>query len=142
MQDRLLYDLKEVADLAPDKENIIECWVIILILAIAAYMFIRGHRKAWGGSVFPLMLVPFVNIIYSPINRKILSYNLQMAYTVRTILYAVSFAGVCIWVTLWSRKLPKGRSRHAYMIISVLFTFFLVLLFLRNLVLRPYFNMF
>jgi hypothetical protein len=124
-----------------DTEMVLECWVIIIILGIAAYMFIRSHRKVWAGSVFPLMLVPFLNILYSPLNRKLLLTSQVAAYSARIVLYIVAFAGVCVWVVLWARKLPSGRSKYAYVIVAITFTFFLILLFLRDLVLRPYFGM-
>lgn len=126
--------------MAPDKELIIECISIIIILAIAAYMFIRGRRKVWAGSVLPLMLVPFLNIIYEPINNRIKLHSVVGSYYVRVALYAVSFIIVCVWVVKWSKKLPSGRSKYAYSIIAILFTFFLILIFLRNMVLRPFFG--
>lgn len=124
--------------MTPDKENILECLVIIIILGIAAYMFIRGRRKVWAGSVLPLMLVPFLNIIYAPINKKIRIHNVADSYYVRTALYAVAFIVVCVWVVKWTRKLPSGKSKYAYSIMAILFTFLLILIFLRNMVLRPY----
>lgn len=127
--------------MAPEQETVLECWVIIIILGIAAYMFIRSHKKVWAGSVVPLMLVPFVNIIYSPISRKIMKYNHADAYSVRIIIYLIAFAAVCVWSVAWGRKLPAGKSKYAYVIVSIAFTFMLILIFMRNLVFEPYFGM-
>ena len=124
------------------KENLIECWVIITILAIAAYMFIRSHKKVWAGSVLPLMSVPFVSIIYYPIDRNIFLHSPMMSYKVRIVLYIVVFAISCFWIIRWARKLPAGKSRYAYTIVSISFTFLLILIFLRNLVFNPYFGIF
>jgi hypothetical protein len=124
----------------PDK-TVLECWVIIIILGIAAYMFIRSHKKVWAGSVLPLMLVPFINIVFSPISRKIMRYSNVDAYCARIIIYIIAFAVVSVWVFLWGRKLPLGKSRYAYICVSILFTFILILIFLRDLVFRPYFGM-
>jgi hypothetical protein len=126
--------------MAPDTENLIECWIIIIILGIAAYMFIRSHKKIWAGSVFPLMLVPFINILYSPINRKIMEHSRADAYCSRIIIYMIALAVVSVWVVAWGRKLPVGKSRYAYIIVGISFTLILILLFLRNLVFRPYFG--
>lgn len=128
--------------MAPDKELVIECVAIIIILAIAAYMFIRSRRKVWAGSVLPLMLVPFLNIIYEPIDIKIKAHSVINSYYVRIALYAAAFIIVCIWVLKWSKKLPSGKSKYAYSIIAILFTFFLILIFLRNMVLRPFLGIF
>lgn len=123
----------------PEQETILECWVIILILSIAAYMFIRSHKKLWAGSVLPLMIVPFATIIYNPINRKIMEISAANAQYTRIILYIVCFAAVSVWVVMWGQKLPSGKSKIAYMILGIGFTFILILIFLRNLVIRPYF---
>ena len=117
-----------------------ECWVIIIILGVAAYMFIRSHKKIWAGSVLPLMLVPAINIIFSPISRKIAEINKYDDYTARIILYLVAFAASCVWTVAWGSKLPTGKSKYAYIIVSIGFTLMLILIFLRNLVFRPYFN--
>ena len=124
-----------------DHETVLECWVIIIILAIAAYMFIRSHKNLWAGSVLPLMLVPFVNIIYAPINRKIMKYSVTNAYCTRIVLYIIIFAVACVWSVAWGRKLPAGKSKYVYVCVSILFTFLLILIFLRNLVFRPYFGL-
>lgn len=124
-----------------DQEAVLECWIIIIILCIAAYMFIRRHKKVWAGSVLPLMLVPFVNIVYSPINRKIARHNVAYAYSARIILYILAFAAMSVWTVTWAQKLPSGKSKIAYVIVSISFTFLLILIFLRNLVLRPYFGL-
>lgn len=124
-----------------DGEMVLECWVIIIILGISAYMFIRSHKRAWAGSVLPLMLVPFLNILYSPMDRKLALISNVTAYSVRICVYVVGLACVCVWVTLWAKKLPAGRSRYAYVIVSITFTFLLILLLFRDLVLRRYFGM-
>lgn len=125
--------------MAPDRETVIECWVIIIILGIAAYMFVRSHKKVWAGGVLPLMLVPIVNIIYSPINRKILEVSKEAAVSTRIIIYIVVFAVVSVWTVLWGTKLPAGKTKYIYMAVGIGFTLILLLIFLRNLVFRPYF---
>lgn len=127
--------------MAQDK-TVVECWVIIIILGIAAYMFRRSHKRVWAASVFPLMLVPIVNIIFSPINRRIAARSTADAFSARIVIYIIVFAVVCVWVVLWgSRRLPAGSSRYAYIAVSIAFTLILLLIFLRNLVFRPYFGM-
>jgi hypothetical protein len=126
--------------MAAEQETILECWVIIIILSIAAYMFIRSHRKLWAGSVLPLMIVPFVTIIYNPINRRIMRFSAANAHYVRIIVYIVAFAAVCVWVVMWGQKLPSGKSKIAYMILGIGFTLALILIFIRNLLVRPYFG--
>ena len=124
----------------PDK-TVLECWIIIIILGIAAYMFIRSKKKVWAGSVLPLMLVPFINIVYSPINRKIMEHSTDYAYSTRIVIYIIAFAVVSVWVFFWGRKLPAGKSKYAYICVSIIFTFILILLFLQNLVFKPYFGL-
>ncbi|CDZ24981.1 putative membrane protein [[Clostridium] cellulosi] len=125
--------------MSAEKETLIECWAIIIMLGIAAYMFIRSHKKVWAGSVLPLLIVPAVNIIYSPISRKVMEVSKEAAISARIIIYLISFAVVCVWVVLWGGKLPTGKTKYIYICVSILFTFILLLIFLRNLVLRPLF---
>lgn len=127
--------------MALERDTVLECWVIIFILGVAAYMFIRSHKKVWAGSVLPLMLVPFISIIYSPINRRIMKYSAADSYCARIIIYIIAFAAVCVWTVTWGRKLPAGKSKLAYVLMSIAFTFCLILIFLRNLVFKPYFGM-
>lgn len=125
--------------MSAEKETLIECWAIIIMLGIAAYMFIRSHKKVWAGSVLPLLIVPAVNIIYSPISRKVMEVSQEAAISARIIIYLISFAVVSVWVVLWGGKLPTGKTKYIYICVSILFTFILLLIFLRNLVLRPLF---
>ena len=110
---------------------VLECWIIILILAIAGYMFIRGHKKMWAPGVLPLMLLPLVNIIYHPIGMRIAasSGGAAAAGTARLVIYLLSLAAASIWVVLFSRRLPAGRSKFAYIISSIGFTALLVVIF-------------
>ena len=109
---------------------VLECWVIILILAIAAYMFVRSGKKAWAPGVCPLMLLPFLNILYAPIGRHIAASDSSLANIIRMLVYLVSFLGVSFWTVILARRLPKGRSRYAYVVSSVLFTAILAIIFL------------
>ncbi|HEX2939189.1 MAG TPA: hypothetical protein VHO66_09775, partial [Ruminiclostridium sp.] len=80
-----------------------------------------------------------VNIIYSPINRKILEVSKEAAVSTRIIIYIVVFAVVSVWTVLWGTKLPAGKTKYIYMAVGIGFTLILLLIFLRNLVFRPYF---
>lgn len=109
---------------------VLECWIIILILAIAGYMFIRGHKKMWAPGVLPLMLLPLTNIIYHPIGMHLaVSHGSAAAGTARLVIYLLSLAAASIWVVLFSRRLPAGRSKFAYIISSIGFTALLVVIF-------------
>ncbi len=77
---------------------VLESWVVILILGIAAYMFVRSKRKVWAMGVLPLMLVPFVNIIYSPINRHIVAAGMGTGDTLRILIYVAAFLASSAWV--------------------------------------------
>lgn len=125
--------------MSSEHEIVLECWVIIIVLGIAAYMFVRGHKKIWAGSVLPLMLVPFVNIIYSPINAKIMKHSMESAVSARIIMYIILFAVVCVWVVLWGTKLPVGKTKYIYISVGIGFTLILLLIFVRDLILRPLF---
>ena len=109
---------------------VLESWVIILILGIAAYMFIRSHKKTWALCVLPLMLVPFLNIAYFPLYMHISSINHQRADVIRLVLYIVSFLAASCWIILFAHKLPKGRSKYAYVISTILFTAILIIIFI------------
>lgn len=107
---------------------VIECFVIILILVITGYMFVRSNRKAWLYGIFPLMLVPAINIImYSIRDYKITSDDI---FFIRSVVYAISFLLTTIWVFLWSRTLPFGKSKYAYIFSTLCYTLILCLLLL------------
>ena len=109
-----------------------ECWVILIVLGIAAYMFVRRGRRAWAPGVLPLMLVPFVNIIYSPIGRKLGEIGGVYEPTVRVLTYIFFLVVACVWMMVWAKKLPTGRSRYAYVLTAVGFTLIFVLLLIHH----------
>ena len=114
-----------------------ECLVIIIILSIAAYMFIRSHKKVWAGSVFPLMLIPAASIIFTPISGRLMQTNVYDAYTAWVILYLLAFAAACVWTIVWGNKLPAGKSKLAYIFVSITFSFALILIFLHTIIFLP-----
>lgn len=93
-------------------------------------MFVRGKRKSWAPGVIPLMLVPFVNIVYSPIGRHIARHDPTRAYGIRFAVYVIAFLGASVWISMLSRRLPSGGSRAAYILCSVFFTAALIVLFI------------
>lgn len=109
---------------------VLECWVIILILGIAGYMFVRSHKKTWAMGVLPLMLVPFLNILYYPVYSHISQSNLYKADIIRLVIYIVSFVAASCWIVVFARRLPKGRSKYAYAASTILFTAILIIIFI------------
>lgn len=106
-----------------------ESIVIVVLLAIASYAFLRSKGAIWAGGVFPLMLSPLLNIFFSPKHL----IHLPDAMTMRVLVYLVWFAATSLWAILWSRQLPVNsrRSRVAYIFCVVGFTliFLLAVLF-------------
>ena len=98
--------------------------MIIIILFIAGYAFLRGKRKAWSTGVFPLMLIPAVNIILQPRHMEMLPNG----HFIRAVIYFASLAVMSVWSVLWARRLPHGKSKFGYIFCSVLFSFVLVML--------------
>jgi hypothetical protein len=104
--------------------------MIIIILAMAGYMFLRSHKKAWAASIFPLMLLPFANIVFHPIGVRLArSMGAAAADGVRLAVYLAALAGVIVWVLLYSKRLPTGRSKYAYVICSIAYTVILIIIF-------------
>jgi hypothetical protein len=97
-------------------------------------MFIRRHKKVWAGSVFPLMLVPAASIIFTPISARINMASQYDAYAAWVILYLLAFAATCVWTVAWGKKLPVGKSKYAYICVSIAFSFILILIFLHSIV--------
>jgi predicted neutral ceramidase superfamily lipid hydrolase len=108
---------------------VIECFVIILILVIAGYMFVRSKRKAWFYGIFPLMLVPAINIILYSLGKDFLS-DTDDTFFIRSAIYVISFFLTSVWVLLWARTLPFGKSKYAYIICTISYTLVLCLLLL------------
>ena len=113
---------------------VLECFAIILILAIAGYMFMRSQKKAWAFGVMPIMLVPFLNIVYYPIDKHISFTDPFRANVIRLVIYLVSFVAASCWIIFFARNLPKGRSKYAYIISTILFTAILILIFIFKLI--------
>ena len=110
----------------------LESWVILIILGIAGYMIVRSNRKMWALGVLPLMLVPVLNIIYNPIAEHLVHIHPGFLYTenlIRLIIYIVGFLMASFWVIFIARRLPKGRSKYAYIVSSILFTAILIIIF-------------
>lgn len=120
-----------------EQETILECWGILIILAIVSLMFIRAHKGFWAKTVIPLTFVPLVTIIYNPINRRIMQFNSAEAEYIRLIIYFVTFAVTCVLVVVWGQKLPVGKSKIVYMVLGIAFSLALILIFIRNLIIRP-----
>lgn len=111
---------------------VVECWVIVIILGIASYMFVRSGKKAWATGTLPLMLVPFVSIIYSPIGRSLMEHGATFENPLRIALYIAAFVAASIWVIFWARRLPTGRSKYSYIFVSIAFTLILVLVLIKE----------
>ncbi len=108
----------------------LESGVILIILAVAAYMFVRRHRRVWATGVLPLMIVPLCNIIYSPIGRRIaLVRSLYRAHMIRLGVYVGALAVTTLCAVLFARRLPAGKARFAYLLSSLLFAAILAILF-------------
>jgi hypothetical protein len=111
------------------KQVIIECFVIILILVIAGYMFVRSKRKAWFYGIFPLMLVPVINIVLYNIIKDF-HKDPGNTFFFRSAIYVISFLLTSVWVLLWARTLPFGKSKYAYITSTISYTLVLCLLLL------------
>lgn len=103
---------------------IYESIAILIILAVAGYIFLRYGRKDWGACVLPLMVVPFVNIL---IAHRSLTRVPHWA-VLRPAAYAIAFLIASAWMVLWARRLSGGKSKVAYCASSIGFTLILVLL--------------
>jgi hypothetical protein len=114
---------------------VLESWVIILILTISLYLFARSGKRGFTGGILPLMLVPFVNIVYSPFSREITErYGEVLGDEIRIAAYIVALAAAGVWMFIWSVRIPSSRARYAYIIVSLSFTIALILIFIRRLV--------
>ena len=59
---------------------IIECWAIIVIIICMVIIFLRAKRKDYAFGIIPLMLVPFIHAVGSPIANvltKVLPWQIQ-----------------------------------------------------------------
>lgn len=95
-------------------------------------MFVRSDKKSWAPGVLPLMLVPFLTIVYYPIGRHIAIALKEPARadTIRLVLYAIAFLAMSFWTVAFARGLPKGKSKLAYIFSSIIFTAILIIIFI------------
>lgn len=108
----------------------LESGIILIILGVAAYMFIRRHRRVWAVGVLPLMVVPLVTLIYSPVGRQIAKVSgLYRAHMVRLGVYIVALAVACVTSLLFSRRIPAGKMRTVYLASALVFAALLAILF-------------
>jgi hypothetical protein len=112
---------------------VLECWVILIILGTVGYMIVRSNRKMWALGVLPLMLVPVLNIIYGPIAEHLVHVDPGLTHltnVIRLIIYIVAFLAASCLVFVFAHRLPKGRSKYAYIVSSILFTAILIIIFI------------
>lgn len=108
----------------------LESGIILIILGIAAYMFIRRHRRVWAVGVLPLMVMPLFTLIYSPVGRHIARLSgLYRAHLVRLGVYIAAIVVASVMSLLFSRRIPAGKIRNVYLTSALLFTALLAILF-------------
>lgn len=107
---------------------VLESWVIIVIMAVAAYMFARAHRKGWSLRVLPLMVGPLCNIVFSPFARRITQAGGD-AHPARILVYVAAAAVTAVWVFFCARHLRPPAARAAYILCSLAFTVIVLAIF-------------
>lgn len=110
----------------------IECWVIIAILLMVAYMFMRTGRKGPALATLPLAIVPFVHIL-SGYPARLLSNALNLPYPYLKMSFAV--LAVVISCTIFgaiSRKIPAKAVRRVYLGMCIGFSLILTLVLIYN----------
>lgn len=107
---------------------VIESWAIILIMAVAAYMFGRAHRKEWTFRVLPLIVAPLFNVIYALFAKQMILHGVDVG-AVRILVYIVAFAITAVWVLICARKLSPRAAKYAYIGSTLGFTAIVLIIF-------------
>lgn len=93
----------------------------MIIMAVAAYMFGRAHRKRWAFRVLPLLLAPLANIVFSPFAKRMLLHGAD-AGAARILVYILAFIGTAVWVLICAHKLSPRTAKVAYIVCTLGFT--------------------
>lgn len=100
---------------------VLESWVIIIIMAVAALAFARARRKDWALRVLPLMVGPLANILFWPVARRLLGEGADLR-PARAAVYLAALGVTALWVFFCGRRLQPRVARAAYVLSTVAFT--------------------
>ncbi|MDY4192170.1 MAG: hypothetical protein SOX72_08160 [Oscillospiraceae bacterium] len=112
---------------------VVECWAIVIIIAVMAYIMARKGRAGAAVATLPLVLVPFCHIIAPFLAGTLdswfqsLSYNLFYAGVMTTGL-VVS----CVLYGMLAGNMGKKKSRRAYVLLCSGFSAILTLVLLNH----------
>ena len=106
----------------------VESFAIIIIMAVAAYMFSRADRNSWAFRVLPLMVAPAANLIYYPFARHLIKHGGTVSAG-RLIVYLAAFAVTGIWVFFCSKKLRPATVKWTYVGCTLAFTAIVLIIF-------------
>lgn len=107
---------------------VLESWAIIIIMVVAAYMFGRAHRKEWAFRVLPLIPAPLVNIVFSPVARRMAAHGADVG-AARILVYIAAFAVTVVWVLVCARKLSPRAAKWGYVLCTLAFTAIMLIIF-------------
>lgn len=107
---------------------VLESWAIVIIMVVAAYMFGRAHRKEWAFRVLPLILAPLVNIVFSPVAKRMAAYGADVG-AARILVYLAAFAVTVVWVLVCARKLSPRAAKWGYALCTLAFTAIMLIIF-------------
>lgn len=100
-----------------------ESAIITALMLIVILALLRAKRKKWALATLPLMLVPAVNCLISPVCSMI---NTDMTFEISVWVLLIAVMLSCVWVGfLTATLLNRRKARALYMTGCVLFNFLL-----------------
>ncbi len=109
---------------------IVQCAVIILLLLVMTFIFVRAKRKDWALSVLPLIMVPAGNIFVHFLFRFIIKQPLNIEAVSVANVIAVLVSGV--WVGIMSNNYETKSKKLPYICVSMLFNILLAWILISN----------
>ena len=96
----------------------VECWVIIVLILVMAYMIFRTGKTGQAVAILPLLLVPLAHILGSPLSRFLDSLFSGLSGNLFWISFdVVGLVATCVLCGLLAGNMDTRGGRRAYMLL-------------------------
>lgn len=111
----------------------VECWSIVIIIAVMAYIMARKGRAGAAVATLPLIIVPFCHIIAPLLAGALDAWFPSLSYNLFHV--SVMVAGLvvsCVLYGMLAGNMGKKKSRRAYVLLCSGFSAILALVLLNH----------
>lgn len=110
----------------------IECIVIVGIILIMSFIFLRRRHIQWLWATLPLVLVPLSYVVMNFLLNEVLKITVSSMVGVIVMIAAVGIS--CVWLGLVSNGFRNRKTRVSYITIANTFNVALAAILSSNIV--------